>query len=54
MYEIYGAISDSITMVGGDTRLSIDFDFAWTYGTVRLRDDVVRAESTLICVHVEI
>ena len=52
MYGMSRAILDSITMAGDDTRLSIDFDFTWMYGTVRFRDDVGRAESTLICVHV--
>ena len=54
LYGMSRAIFDSITMAGDDTRLSIDFDFAWMYGTVWFRDGIGRAESTLICVHVEI
>ena len=44
-------------MAGGDTRrlsIDFDFDFAWMYGTVRFRDGIGRAESTLIWVPVEI
>ena len=51
LYGMSRAIFDSITMAGGDTRLSIDFDFAWMYGTVRFRDGIGRAESMFICIN---